>query len=197
MDSNAASLRALLVGYDCEVDQVLSEMRTTRTSGTELVQLLDKLRGSIAVHDSMVESVLCPLLDDLPAGSLVADGLRRSCEERDALLVRFGHLTNGVAARNVYPIDGEEIEHIVEALERSFRHHENDETAAVADIIAASPADADPQVVSARLAFGAHRAPSRGHKATVKHPTSVTRRWVYHYLDKVHDWSDTHHGWIR
>lgn len=197
MDSKTTSLKALLEDYDGEVDQVLSELLACRTNGTDRVRLLDKLRGSIAVHDSMVESVLCPLVDDLPGGSPLADRLRRGCRERDTLLVRFGHLTNGVAARNVYPIDGEEIEQIIESLGRSFRDHENDETAGVVTIMETSAATGNPEVVSASMARGAHQAPSRGHKATVNHPTSPTRRTVWHYLDKVHDWNDTHHGWIR
>ncbi len=71
----------------------------------------------------MVESVLCPLLDDLPGGSTVAERFRHGCEERSALLIRFGHLTNGVPARNVYRTTGnvKEIEEIIDGLERSFR----------------------------------------------------------------------------
>jgi hypothetical protein len=193
MDSNSTSLNDLLAGYHREVDQTLLELRSSEWA-TERVQLLEKLRGAISVHDSEVESVLSPLLDTLPGGSAVADQLRRGCEERSVLLIRFGHLTDGVAAHNVYVASGEEIELIIEDLERSFLRHENDETPLAAALLKDSLESNEPAVLAEKMTLAARR---RSHKATVRHPTSAIRRTYYHYLDKFRDWSDTHHGWTR
>jgi len=194
MDSDSELLRDLLTDYDREVKQTLRDLLTSDHT-IERVQLLDKLRGAISLHDSEVESVLCPLLDDLPGGSTVADRLRRGCEERNTLLIRFGQLANGVAAHNVFIASGYEIEQIIDGLTRSLRQHESDTGEVV--LFLTSSGNSDPEPVSTRMARVARHAPSRGHEATIKHPTSVPLRYLYHYLDKFHDWSDTHNGWIR
>jgi hypothetical protein len=189
-------LRDLLAGYDREVEQTLQEVLES-TTGTERVQLLHKLRRSVSVHDSVLGAVLCPLLDDLPGGQAVAERLRRGCQEREDLLNRFRELADGVAARNVYPVNGEEMEQILEGLDRSFRQHENEETNDVVAVLEASSSSTDPDVVAARMALETHRAPTRSHRGTMKHPRSVTREMLYSYVDKFLDWSDTHHGWTR
>jgi len=88
------SLRDLLTDFDDSVDEIL-QGTVTATTGTDRVQMLHRLRRAIAVHDSVIESVLCPLLDELPDGSPVADQLRAGCVERAELLSRFQRITEG------------------------------------------------------------------------------------------------------
>jgi hypothetical protein len=83
----------LLCGYDRQVEEVLQEALEA-TTGTERVRFLHKLRSSLSVHDSVLNSALCPLLDDLPGGPAVADRLRQGCHERADLLIRFRKITN-------------------------------------------------------------------------------------------------------
>jgi hypothetical protein len=188
------SLRDLLADFDDSVDEIL-QGTVTATTGTDRVQMLHRLRRAIAVHDSVIESVLCPLLDELPDGSPVADQLRAGCVERAELLSRFQRITDGVAARNVYPVSRTEVDEILKGLEESFRRHKDYETASVTDVLNKSSKSTDPEVLSALMVLEAKRAPTRGHRGTVKHPDAPLRKIVYHYVDKVHNWTDTHHGW--
>jgi hypothetical protein len=137
------------------------------------------------------------LLDDLPGGRAVAERLRQGCHERADLLNRFRELTSGVAAHNVYNVSGEEMEQILEGLDRSFSRHSDNETTDVVGVLMASSASIDPDVVAARMALETHRAPTRSHRGTMRHPRSVVWEWLYHFWDKFDDWSDTHHGWTR
>lgn len=187
-------LRELLAGYDRQVDGIRKEVLAT-TTGTERVQLLNKLRRAISVHDSVLQAALCPILDELPGGSAVAEQLRDGCRERTGLLEEFRKHTDGIAAHNVYAASGTEIERILEGLDRSFQHHEYEETDAVAAVLEASKYSTDPDVVGARMALAASRAPTRqgsGLLRKVRLPKRVLR-----YADKYHDWVDTHHEWTR
>lgn len=192
--SPSPSLRDLLAGYDREVEEALQEALAT-TTGADRVQLLHKLRRSMAVHDSVVRSVLCPLLDDLPEGPPVAERLRAGCHERGDLLGRFRKVSNGVVPSQVYPVSSAEVEEILEGLTRSFRRHEDEETVDVAAALEASSTSTDPEVLSARMALEAVRAPTRSHAGIGKHPESAVRKKLYHYMDRWHNWNDTHHGW--
>jgi len=196
MASNDPTLRDLLAGYDRDVERILQETLDT-TTGTERVQLLHRLRRSVSVHDSVVRSVLCPLLDDLPEGPPVAERLRQGCHERGELLGRFEAVTTGVAANNVYSGSSVAVEEILDGLERSFRRHENEETTDVARVLEASSSSTDPEVVTARMALEMERAPTRSHRGAGTRPESAPRKKLYHYVDRFHDWRDTHHGWRR
>jgi len=194
MDEQPVPLRDLLAGYDREVDGIRKEVLAT-TTGTERVQLLNKLRRSISVHDSVLGAALCPILDELPGGGPVADQLREGCRERAELLGEFRKLTNGIAAHNVYQASGTDMERIIEGLDRSFQRHEYEETSAVASVLEASKYSTDPDVVGARMALAASRAPTRQGSGWVRRlplPKKVLR-----YADKYHDWVDTHHEWTR
>jgi len=191
---SSTSLRDLLADFDDSVDDILQKTVTT-TTGTDRVQMLHYLRRAIAVHDSVIESVLCPLLDDLPDGSQVADQLRTGCAERAELLSRFQRITDGVAARNVYPVSGKELDEILKGLEESFRRHEDYETTAVTEVLEKSSKSTDPDVLSALMVLEAKRAPTRVHRGTVKHPDGPLRKILYHYVDNLQNWIDSHHGW--
>lgn len=125
----------------------------------------------------------------------MADRLREGCRERADLLGRFEAVSHNVAAHNVYPVSGEEIERILEGLEKSFRGHADDETSAVGDLVEAATGGTDANVAAARMAIEAERAPTRTHTAIVNHPRSVLLKWFHRTRDRFHDWSDTHWGW--
>ena len=188
-------LRELLAGYDNEVQESLSSALAT-TTGTDRVRALhNRLLPSVAVHDAVLDSVLCPLLENLSGGSSLAERMRQGCRERAELLRRFESLTKGVAARNVYAASGEEIEGILEGLERSFEAHIHDETDELGDVLSSATASVDPDVVAARMAIETRRAPTRIHRATSAHPGSALLDSVYRWRDRIADWVDTHHGW--
>ena len=188
-------LRDLLAVYDREVeDALLGALEST--TGLDRVRVLhNTLRRSISVHDAVLMSALCPHLEDLPGGSAVAQRLRQGCEERAELLGRFEAVSHNVAARNVYPVSGEEIERILEGLERSFAEHVRDETIEVGGVLEAAAGSSNPDVVAAKMAIEAEHAPTRTHVATVKHPRSAVLKTIYRYGDRFHDWSDSHWGW--
>jgi hypothetical protein len=193
MNEPSVSIRDLLASYDREVDEIRKEVLAT-TSGTERVQALNGLRGVISVHDSVLNAVLCPVLDDLPGGSPVADQLRKGCQTRADLLKKFRKLTNGVAAHNVYSVSGSEIEQILEGLNVSFRHHEDEETTAVGRVLEASAQSTDPDVLAARMALAASRSPTR--RGSGRGRRFLPQKVLF-YADRLHNWSDRHHGWTR
>jgi hypothetical protein len=193
--SNPISLRDLLAGYDREVEVSLREALGSTTGVGRVRVLHNMLRRSISVHDAVLESALCPVLEDLPGGPAVAERLRQGCHERAELLGRFEKLSHNVAAHNVYPVSGEEIERILEGLERSFGEHISIETTEVGALLEAAAGSVDPDVLGARMAIEAQQAPTRAHAATVKHPRSSVLRTVYRSRDRFRDWSDSHSGW--
>lgn len=197
-DDGEIGLRSLLAGYDRQVEEAFDLVRAS-ASGTDRVRLLhNTLRPAITVHDVVVGSVLCPLLEDIPAGPSVAHRLRRGCRERADLLSRFDALSKGVAARNVYPVSGQEVEGILEGLQASFDGHADVETRQVTGVLeAAGPgAEADVTgVVAARMAIEARHSPLHSHPAMTAHPGSRTRKALYRFGDGVVDWVDAHHGW--
>lgn len=189
------SLRAMLASYDEEVQEGLRAVRAAGT-GTETVRVLhNRLRQSIAVHDGVLESVLCRLLDELPGGTEVADRLRSGARRRARLLGRFDELSRNVAVHNVYPVSGDEIEDILDELDTSFAQHSYDETTRVGDLLEAAAQSTDPEVVAARMAVEARRTPTRVHAAVLEHPASAFRKRLYRFRDRASDWVDTHHGW--
>lgn len=189
------SLRDLLADYDREVEESLYEALRSRTAIGRVRALHNSVRQSIAVHDAVVKGALCPLLEELPNGTEVADRLRRGCEVRAELLERFEAVSRHVAAHNVYPVSGEEIEQILEGLGHSFGEHVSDETTAVVDVLEAAAASTDPLVVAARMALEAQHAPTRIHPAVLRHPRSQMLKTLYRLVDRYDDWSDTHWNW--
>jgi hypothetical protein len=192
--SSAPTLRALLASYDRGVEEILQETLDAQT-GTDRVALIHQLRRSVAVHDSIVRSVLCPLLDDLPDGLLLSNRLRDGCQERSDLLTRFRKVSNGVAIHNVYPTNRAEIDAILDGLTDSFRRHEHSETTEVAGLLESSSESDDPEVIATLMALEAGRAPTRSHRAMDRHPESSIRKKIYHSIDRLHNWNDSHHGW--
>ncbi|HVA04699.1 MAG TPA: hemerythrin domain-containing protein [Acidimicrobiales bacterium] len=190
-----SSLRDLLASYDREVRTALDEVRASDTGTQRVRSLHNSLSPAIAVHDAVLASALCPLLDDLPGGSAVADRLRQGCRERGDLLRRFEALSKGVAAHNVYPASGAEVEEILEGLAHSFEVHAQDETTEVNDLLSSVATSTDPQVIAARLAIAARSAPTRVHMPTRQHPRSSFLNRLYRDRDRVADWVDAHHGW--
>jgi hypothetical protein len=188
------SVRDLLAGYDQEVETVLSEAFATET-GTERVQLLHRVRSVIAVHDAVLRHALCPMLEELPGGRPVAERLCIGVDERVELLRRFDKLTKGVTPRNVYVGSGPEIEEILVSLDESMTHHIDVETHEVGDVLEASESSVDPEVVSARMALEAHKAPTRIHRSAGSQHRSQRSATMLRLRDRLADWSDAHHGW--
>lgn len=189
------SLQALLAGYDREVEDALHEAIGS-TTGTGTVRVLhNTVRRSVSVHDAVVGSVLCPLLEDLPGGPAVAQRLRQGCQERADLLGRFEKISHNVAAINVYPVSGEEIEGILEGLERSFAEHVTIETTDVGTLLEAAAGSIDPDVVGARMAIEARQAPTRAHGEATRRSSSPVLQAIHRNQDRFRDWSDSHWGW--
>jgi len=189
-----SSLRDLLAAYDKSVQDAFGDVANT-TAGTSRVQALFVLRRTITVHDSVVEATLCPLLDDLPGGPEVAEQLRQGCAERASLLSRFQKLSKGTAAHNVYPVFGSEIEQIISELQQSFDRHVEAETTQVGDVLRSAGESVSPEVVAARMAIDAKRAPTRAHPRTNQNPRSKVSETIQRSIDRMHEWSDSHHGW--
>ncbi len=192
--SHRTSLRELLADYDREVDMALRQALEA-TTGTDRVRFLHGARRLIVVHDGVLRSALCPLLNDLPGGPAVAKRLEEGCEERVALLRRFDQLTKGVAVHNVYPASGQEIEEILSRLEQSMGRHVDEETAQVSDVLENAADSVDPEVVASLMALEARRAPTRAHPGAAKHARSTLVRRLYRLMDRKADWTDAHHGW--
>lgn len=190
------TLRGLLASYDGEVEAAL-RAAVDATTGLERVRVMHQTRKVVAVHDAILLSALCPLLEDLPGGAEVARRLRDGCGERAQLLQRYADATKNVAAHNVYPVSGDEIEDILDGLERSLRAHISDETIQVGDLLAASAASVDPEIVAVHMAIEAERAPTRAHRATSKHPNAVALKRYYRLQDRWADWRDSHNGWLK
>lgn len=191
-----SSLPDLLTGYEEEVRAAIRQTMEAET-GTERVRALHNLLSpSVVVHDAVLESALCPVLDDLPGGSPLADRLRQGCRERGELLRRFERLSKGVAAPNVYPASGEEVEEILEGLHHSFEAHAHDETTSVGDVLASAVASTDLTAVVARMAMAARSAPTRFHAPSSAPGGSSLLNRLHRDRDRVADWVDTHHGWL-
>jgi len=193
--SGPTSLRDLLAGYDREVEDSLRDALGSTTGVGRVRALHNSVRRSISVHDAVLASALCPLLEDLPGGPAVAQRLRHGCQERADLLGRFEELAHNVAAHNVYPVSGEEIERILQGLERSFGEHISVETTSVGNLLEDAAGSLDPDVVQARMEIEARQAPTRIHAATARHPRSATLKAFYRSRDRFRDWSDSHWGW--
>ena len=189
-----SSLRDLLASYDDGVRNALRDVADA-TEGTSRVQALFVLRRAISVHDSVVSASLCPLLENLPNGPSVAQQLRRGCEERATLLARFQDISQGTQPHNVYPVFGAEIEQIITDLQHSFDRHVDVETTEVSDLLQNAGDSAKPEVVAARMAIEARRAPVRAHPRTSRHPRSKLSQSIRRNLDRMHEWNDSHHGW--
>ncbi len=188
------SLRDLLAHYDRSIQDVLDDAAAT-TTGTSRVRTMHVLSRVLTAHDSVVGSTLCPLLHDLPGGPELAGRLREGCEHRESLLARFQSLSQGVNARNVYPVFGAEMEEILAELRQSFEQHVEDETTRVGELLDSASESVAPEVMAATMAIETRRAPARAHRMIYKHPTSRTLRAIYRSIDRVHEWNDSHHGW--
>ncbi len=188
-DGEPSPLREVLAAYDRKVDQLLDEAARAPT-GTGRVQTMFLVRRAVAIHDSVVESALCPVLEDLPGGADVATTLREGCRRRAALLSRFQRVTQGVAAHNVYASASAEIEDVLARLTTSFHEHESAETTEVAELLDRSADLVDPDVVSARMAIEVGRAPTRAHAVGARRLRRANR-----LVDTFRDWSDSRHRW--
>ena len=188
-----ASLQQLMAAYDTQVQESLRRALQA-PNGTEKVLVLhNTLRRSVAVHDATLQWTLCPLLDELPGSAPLVSRLRRGCLERADLLERFEEVTRGVAAANVYPVAGEQIEAILHGLQTSLSTTLRDE-AELGDVLQHGDRRLDPDTVAADMNRRAQQALSRLHATLVKHPGKL-RRLLYRSRDRVEDWSDAHHGW--
>jgi hypothetical protein len=190
------SLRELLADYDREV---MESLRTAfdADTGLERARILHEASRVITVHDAVLVSALCPLLEDLPGGQEVASRLRHGSEERAVLLRRFADVAKNVAAQNVYPVSGDAIEEILEGLEQSLDAHVTDETQQVGEVLTASSESVDPDVVAARMALVAEDSPTRSHRATPGLPHSPLQKRYYRLHERWADWRDAHHGWLE
>lgn len=191
----ATSLGSVLAGYDRDIAVALNRALAA-TSGLERVRELYQVRRVIGVHDMVLRSALCPLLEDLPGGDEVAAGLCDGCDQRAALLARFEHVGKNVAARDVYPVSGAEVEEILVGLRDSVARHVMEETPRVSEVLEASRDSVDPDVVAARMAFFAGRLPLHPHRAAARHPRSSLLGSYYRMQDRWEEFRDSHHGWV-
>jgi len=187
----AGSLREVLASYDEVVDGALTEAWQA-DSGTARVQRLAEASRAIAVHDAVLRHALCPLLQELPGGADVAARLCAGTEERAEQLRHFEKLTKGVAAHNVYPASGAEVDKILEKLSESMQRHVREETLSVGDVLEAASASVDPEVVAARMALEARRAPARVHRDRQR---LLDTTGLQRLVDRLYEWSKAHHGW--
>ncbi len=191
--ASAGSLRELLASYDEVVEGALAEGWDAGT-GTARVQLLSQASRAIAVHDAVLRHALCPLLEELPGGADVAARLCAGTEERAEQLRHFQKLTKGVAAHNVYPVSGAEVDGILESLSQSMQRHVVDETREVGDLLEAASVSVDPGVVAARMALEASRAPERVRAHSDRRPRGGSTG-LERFVDRLYEWSNSHHGW--
>jgi len=190
-DPGHVSLQAVLAAYDRELDAAFAAVDAA-TTGTERVRLLRQASRVLATHDAVLRHGLCPLLEDLRGGAPVASRLCAGVTARAELLEEFDTLTKGVAPHNVYPVSGDRVEALFEGLVESIRRHVDDETAEVAAAMERAASSVDPEVVAARLALAAARAPTRPHRLARLTRSSRILRLV----DRFEDWVDAHHGWF-
>ncbi|MGC8513642.1 MAG: hypothetical protein ACP5P1_11520 [Acidimicrobiales bacterium] len=191
--SDNLSVRDLLVSYDRGIDWLAKEA-VNSDSGVDRLQVLHQLRRSVTVHDSVVRSVLCPILESLPNGQDISSALLQGTDQRSDLLVSFRQLSSGASPYNVYAMNGPELDEILLALADSFRHHEETETIAVGWLLEDTSTNTDPEVVAARMALQVSRAWTRNERTTDRHPRSTIRERVFQYKDNLHNWNDGHHG---
>lgn len=188
-------IRDLLADYDDEVEVALTSVLQSRTGIGRVRAMHNGVRQSLVVHDSVLRAVLCPLLESLPGGQATSERLKQGCEHRAALLNRFDALTRHVAAEDVYPVAGAEVEQIIEELITSFDEHVEDETAKVIDLFESTGTAVDPVLLEATMSAEAREAPTRRHASVDRHPNSGARKFVYRVLDRLDDWGDTHRNW--
>jgi anthranilate/para-aminobenzoate synthase component II len=124
----------------------------------------------------------------------VSNRLRDGRQERSDLLARVRKVSNGVAIHDVYRTNRTEIEAILDGLSDSFRRHEHSETTEVARLLESSSESDDPEVIATLMALEAGRAPTRSHTGVDRHPESVICKKIYHSIDRLHNWNDSHHG---
>lgn len=189
-----ATVRSFLAGYDVEVRGSLERARAA-SSGLERVRVMhNEVRPSLVVHDALLESVLCPLLEQLPGGPAVAERLRGGSRDRAGLLARFAAVSDHVAAQNVYPVAGEEVEKILDDVEESFAAHARDETDRVSELLASAEGNADPVALASAMALQARRVPTRRPWASFRTRSPVFVA-LHRWRDRAEDWSDTHWNW--
>ncbi len=189
-----ATVSAVLQSYDHEVEESLRQA-TGAQGGLERVRALHNgVRPAVVIHDAVVFGTLCPLIDRLPGGHDLAAQLRRGCEERAELLARFDAVSRNVAAHNVYPVSGDEVEAVLAGLAASFAAHARAETSRLGEIVEAAASRGDRAGLLQALGAQARRAPTRRSLAGL--------RWrsrgflaLYRFLDHLADWSDTHWNW--
>lgn len=189
------SLDSLFHAYDREVARALDAAMAAPT-GTDRVRTLhDRLGPALVVHDTMLSSALCPVLDGLPGGPAVADRVRSGCRRRADALRRFDDLTRGVASHNVYGTSADEVDDILAVLEQSFATHRTEEADAVRGVLTAAGAAVDAATVSERMATAARRAPTRAHGHPGGAPPGALALATWRQRDRLADWVDAHHGW--
>lgn len=192
-EATPSSVHAALTAYDDELRAALAAVRAAASATERLRLLRRRLVPAVAVHDAVLTEVVCPLLEQLPGGAEPAARLREGCAKRAALLERFEGLTRHVAATNVYPIAGTEVEEVLAGLDQSLEADVAEQTRTAADVLVA--ASVDPDRLAEAMAVEARRAPTRPHPSLARRPGSRTLRAVARWGDRVEDWSETHWGW--
>jgi hypothetical protein len=191
-----AELRELLAAHDLEVEQSLQNALARSTGIGRVRALRNHVCPSVAVHDSMLRNALCPLLDMLDEGRPVADALRAGCDARTRFLARFDELSRHVAAQDVYPVSGDEIDEILAGLSASFSEHARTQTPSVAGLLEKAGAGGPgPDDVAARMVSQARLAPTRVHRHLEHHPTARGLRLVCRAMDALADFGDARQSW--
>lgn len=190
-----AELGELLAAYDLEVEHSLRDALAQSTGTGRVRALHNHVCPSVAVHDSMLRNALCPLLDVTDEGLSLADALRAGCDVRGNLLARFDVLSRHVAAQDVYPVSGNEVDEILEGLGASFSEHVRSQTPSVLSLLEKTAVSPAPEEVAARMASQARLAPTRGHPHLKQHPGARRRQLLCRAIDVLADFGDARQYW--
>lgn len=193
----AGPLGGLLHAYDREVQEAMDAALAADTGTGRVRAMHDRLAPALAVHDAVLSSALCPILDTLPDGPDVADRVRTGCRRRGRALRRLDRVTRGVAPHNVYGASGDEIDDVLEALDQSFRAHQAEESDAIAGVLTAAGGAVDADMVADRMETAARRAPTRPHGRPGGAPPTMLALAAWRQRDRLADWVDAHHGWAE
>ncbi len=190
------SVRDLLVSYDKEISELI-EIATDSNSASNRLYVLGQLRHSVAIHDSVIQSVLCPILEELPNGRHTSTPLLSDTQRRSALLEQLRQATLGPSPYALYDRNVAEIDRIVSNIRVNFQQHDTAESVDVGWLLEESSTNTDPDVLAARLALEARRIAGRTSPFSGRRTQTTIRGRMSEYLDDLLEGHSGYHGWSR
>ena len=162
------------------MEEIISESRSAQTDLARAVAG-HRLNAAIAIHDSVLGGVLCPLLKAVPNGEPLAARLGEGCRQRATLQQAWNALTKGASADELYRLHASEADAIIKPLIESFRSHEKEETVEVTTLLRICricPTEPRPHLVRMSCGLGAARgqacSPSTWRSGLNPHPLGST-----------------------